>query len=120
MVTSDRRRVEQILINLLNNAVKFTEHGNISIQCTIEDENVITQVIDSGIGIKHEDIENLFKPFQQIQTGISRQYEGTGLGLSICKRLVELLGGKIWVESEWGTGSTFRFKLPLKKEIDER
>jgi PAS domain S-box-containing protein len=120
MVYSDRRRVEQILINLLNNAVKFTEHGNINIQCTIEDENVITQVTDSGIGIKHEDIEDLFKPFQQIQTGISRQYEGTGLGLSICKRLVELLGGKIWVESEWGKGSTFRFKLPLKKEINER
>ena len=115
MVTSDRRRVEQILINLLNNAVKFSEHGNISIQCTIEDENVITQVIDSGIGIKIEDIKNLFKPFQQIQSGISRQYEGTGLGLSICKRLVELLGGKIWVESEWGSGSTFSFTLPLKR-----
>ena len=103
MITSDRRRVEQILINLLNDAVNFSEHGNISIRCTIKNENAIIQVIDSGIGIKREDIQNLFKPFQQVQTGISRQYEGTGLGLSICKRLVELLGGKIWVESEWGT-----------------
>jgi len=114
MIYSDRRRIEQILINLVNNAVKFSDHGNIRIQCTIEDENVIIHVIDSGIGIKREDMENLFKPFQQIQTGISRQYEGTGLGLSICKRLVELLGGKIWVESEWGSGSTFSFTLPLK------
>lgn len=120
MIYSDRRRVEQILINLLNNAVKFSEHGNIRIHCTIEDENVMIQVIDNGIGIKREDIKNLFKPFQQIQTGISRQYEGTGLGLSICKRLVELLGGKIWVESEWGSGSTFSFKLPLKWEIHEK
>jgi signal transduction histidine kinase len=113
---TDRRRVEQILINLLTNAVKFTDSGEVHLETHIENNNVVTRIIDTGIGIKPEDMAVLFKPFQQIDTGITRQYEGTGLGLSICKRLVELLGGKIWVESEWGKGSTFVFTLPLIKE----
>jgi PAS domain S-box-containing protein len=115
-IDSDRRRVEQILINLLNNAVKFTEHGEVQISCQKENDEVITRIKDTGIGIKPEEIEILFKPFQQIDTGITRQYEGTGLGLSICKRFVEMLGGRIWVESEWGKGSAFTFTLPLKRE----
>jgi len=73
-------------------------------------------VSDSGIGMKLEDVQTLFKPFRQIDSGITRQYEGTGLGLSICKRLVELLGGEIFVESEPGKGSTFKFTLPVQKE----
>ena len=113
---TDRRRVEQILINLLTNAVKFTDKGEVHLETHIENNYVVTRIIDTGIGIKPEDMAVLFKPFQQIDTGITRQYEGTGLGLSICKRLVELLGGKIWVESEWGKGSTFIFTLPLLKE----
>ena len=115
-INSDRRRVEQILINLLNNAVKFTEKGEVHLDCQIDHDYLVTQVKDTGIGIKPEDINTLFRPFQQVDTGISRQYEGTGLGLSICKRLVELLGGKISVESEWGKGSTFTFTLPYQKE----
>ena len=114
-IESDQRRVEQILINLLINAVKFTEQGEVRLECKISNGMLTTEVIDTGIGIKPDDIEALFKPFQQIDTGISRQYEGTGLGLSICRRLVELLGGKIWVKSEWGKGSTFTFTLPLKR-----
>ncbi|MDR3573011.1 MAG: ATP-binding protein [Anaerolineaceae bacterium] len=114
-ISSDRRRVEQILINLLNNAVKFTEQGEVRLESQIENDWLVTRIIDSGIGIKQEDISSLFKPFQQIDTGITRQYEGTGLGLSICKRLVDLLGGQIWVESELGKGSTFTFTLPLKR-----
>jgi PAS domain S-box-containing protein len=113
-ITSDRRRVEQILINLLNNAVKFTEHGEVRLECQIENDWLVTRIIDTGIGIKQEDINILFKPFQQVDTGITRQYEGTGLGLSICKRLVDLLGGQISVESELGKGSTFTFTLPFK------
>jgi PAS domain S-box-containing protein len=112
-ITSDRRRVEQILINLLTNAVKFTEHGGVRLECRTEEDWLVIRVSDTGIGIKPDDLQALFKPFKQIDTGITRQYEGTGLGLSICKRLVELLGGKIWVESEWGKGSTFAFTLPL-------
>jgi hypothetical protein len=116
-IESDRRRVDQVLLNLLNNAVKFTEKGEVHLETAIDNNYVITRVIDTGIGVKPEDMNILFKPFQQIDTGITRQYEGTGLGLSICKRLVELLGGQIWVESEWGKGSTFIFTMPLKKEI---
>jgi PAS domain S-box-containing protein len=115
-ISSDRRRVEQILINLLNNAVKFTEQGEVRLESLIENNWLVTRVTDTGIGIKPENVDALFKPFQQIDTGLTRQYEGTGLGLSICKRLVELLGGKIWVESELGKGSTFTFTLPLIKE----
>jgi PAS domain S-box-containing protein len=117
MITSDRRRVEQILLNLLNNAVKFTEHGQVSVHCRVEKDMLVTSVSDSGIGMKLEDVQTLFKPFRQIDSGITRQYEGTGLGLSICKRLVELLGGEIFVESEPGKGSTFKFTLPMQKEM---
>ena len=113
-LTSDRRRVEQILINLLTNAVKFTEKGTVHLISQIENNWLVTRLTDTGIGIKPDDVKTLFTPFRQIDIGITRQYEGTGLGLSICKRLVELLGGKIWVESEWGKGSTFTFTLPIK------
>jgi signal transduction histidine kinase len=72
-------------------------------------------VIDTGMGIKEEDMETIFKSFRQIDSGISRKYEGTGLGLSISKKLVELMGGKIWVTSTWGSGSTFGFSLPKER-----
>lgn len=112
-VKSDQRRVEQILINLLNNAVKFTEQGHICLDSRIEGGWLVTRLSDTGIGIRPEDFPSLFTPFKQVDTGITRQYEGTGLGLSICKRLIELMGGKIWVESELGKGSAFTFALPL-------
>jgi signal transduction histidine kinase/HAMP domain-containing protein len=118
-ITSDRRRVEQILINLVNNAIKFTEQGEVSVECEIGGKWLITRVVDTGIGIKPEDVDKLFKAFQQIDTGVARKHEGTGLGLSICKKLVEMLGGEIWVESEWGIGSTFNFTLPVDREKDE-
>lgn len=120
-IVSDRRRVEQILINLVNNAVKFTEQGEIRIECAADGDRLITRVEDTGIGIKPEDMEKVFKAFQQIDTGLARVSEGTGLGLAINKKLVEMLGGEIWVESEWGSGSTFSFMLPiyLSGEKDE-
>ncbi|MBN1292049.1 MAG: PAS domain S-box protein [Candidatus Latescibacteria bacterium] len=114
-IVGDRRRLEQILINLLSNAVKFTDRGEVRIECKIEGAWLVTRVIDTGIGIRTEDIDSLFKPFRQVDTGITRRYEGTGLGLSICKRLVELMGGDIKVESEWGKGSCFIFTLPLER-----
>jgi len=116
-IMSDRRRVEQILFNLLSNAIKFTEKGEVKIECNIRDSQVITRVIDTGIGIKSEHMDRLFKPFVQLENGMSRRYEGTGLGLSICKKLVELLGGRIIVESEIGKGSVFTFTLPVKKAL---
>jgi signal transduction histidine kinase/uncharacterized protein YigA (DUF484 family) len=112
-ITSDRRRVEQILINLINNAIKFTDQGEVHVESEISGNWLVTRVVDTGIGIKPEDLGKLFKAFRQIDTGTGRQHEGTGLGLSICKRLVEMLGGKVWVESEWGVGSTFTFTLPI-------
>lgn len=111
---SDRRRVEQIMINLMNNAIKFTEAGEVRIRCWVENGCFYISVSDTGIGIKPEDMHKLFQPFSQIHTGLDRKVEGTGLGLSICRRLVELLDGKIWVESKWGAGSTFTFALPTR------
>lgn len=119
-ITGDRRRVEQILLNLISNAIKFTEKGSVRIECEPEDGKITIKVIDTGIGIRTEDTETIFKAFRQIDSGITRKYEGTGLGLSICKRLVELMGGKIWVTSVWGSGSTFGFNLPEERRRHER
>jgi PAS domain S-box-containing protein len=113
-IVSDRRRVEQVLINLVNNAIKFTEKGEVRVECHVDDGQLVTRVIDTGIGIKTEDVGKIFETFQQIDTGFSRRHEGTGLGLSISRKLVEMLGGEISVESEWGRGSTFTFTLPMK------
>lgn len=115
-ITGDRRRVEQILLNLISNAIKFTERGSVKIECEPEEDNVTIRVIDTGIGIKKEDMETIFQAFRQIDSGMTRKYEGTGLGLSICKRLVELMGGQIRVTSVWGSGSTFSFSLPKKRK----
>ena len=113
-IKSDVRRVEQILLNLLSNAVKFTEEGGITLTCLPAGDGYIISVADSGIGIGGKDLDKIFKPFLQIDTGLTRKYEGTGLGLSICRRLVDLLGGDLKVESTEGQGSTFTFRLPAK------
>lgn len=115
---ADKLRLKQILFNLLNNAVKFSkpEGGIVTIiSKKIEDAAQIS-VSDTGIGIKDEDRRKLFNEFQQLDSGITRKYGGTGLGLAITKKLVELHGGKIMVESKYGEGSTFTFLLPLKEE----
>jgi PAS domain S-box-containing protein len=122
---SDRRRVEQILINLLNNAIKFTEQGQVTLTAErLADYQasptagpraaVRLRVSDTGIGIKPEDMAKLFQPFRQINTGITRQHEGTGLGLVICRRLASLLGGEISARSEWAKGSEFTVTLPIQ------
>ncbi len=112
----DRRRVEQIILNLLSNSLKFTDQGGVEIRSDLKDGMVITSITDTGMGIKSEQIGSLFQPFKQLDTGLTRQHDGTGLGLSICKRLVESMGGEIWVESEWEKGSTFTFTLPLERK----
>jgi signal transduction histidine kinase len=122
---SDRRRVEQILINLLNNAIKFTDDGGAVVQVTLdpafrvnadapECRALRVQVRDTGIGIKPEDLGTLFQPFSQIDSGLTRVHEGTGLGLAICSRLVKLLGGTITVRSVWSEGSVFTVTIPLE------
>lgn len=116
-LTGDRRRFEQVLINLLTNAVKFTERGHVHLGCAVHGRELSICVRDTGIGIKREDMGKLFHAFRQIDAGLTRNHDGSGLGLSICKRLVELMGGRISVESEWGKGSAFTFTLPLGQGV---
>ncbi|HEY3452466.1 MAG TPA: PAS domain S-box protein [Myxococcales bacterium] len=114
LLESDQRRVEQVLLNLLGNAIKFTEHGEVEVASEVEGGQLETSVHDTGIGIKPEDQAILFRPFQQVDSGLTRKHEGTGLGLSICAKLLALLGGTIHVCSAFGEGSTFTFRLPLR------
>ncbi len=111
-IVSDRRRVEQVMLNLLSNAVKFTEQGGVSLVSRARPGSVEVSVADTGIGIAAEDLERAFRPFRQLDGGLDRRHEGTGLGLPICRRLVELLGGVMRVDSDPGRGSTFTFTLP--------
>lgn len=115
----DSQRLRQILINLANNAVKFTYKGHVAIdvdfEMTKEDEaDIIISVSDTGIGIAKEDIPKIFQSFRQVDSKRNRSIEGTGLGLPITKNLIELMGGKIGVESEYGRGSRFYFRVPQK------
>ena len=116
LLVSDPRRVEQILLNLVNNAIKFTEQGHVRITCRLSDGSLMTSVTDTGIGIKPENMDKLFVTFRQLDDTSERKHEGTGLGLSICRKLANLLGGEILVESIWGRGSSFTLVLPLKRE----
>lgn len=116
VVVSDRRRVEQVLLNLLSNAVKFTDAGGVTLRAVLRGERLAVSVADTGIGIAPDDLTRIFRPFHQLEAGLTRRYEGTGLGLSICRRLAELLGGDIGVESEPGRGSTFTFSFPVRPE----
>ena len=109
--TADQRRLEQVFLNLINNAVKFTEKGHIHISCRVENDQYVLSVSDTGIGMKPEEIPGLFQPFHQIDTGLTRKHEGTGLGLSICKKLLDMMGGNIEVQSQWGLGSTFTIRF---------
>lgn len=116
---SDARRFEQILLNLLSNALKFTEMGEVSVTADLiehyksgSETAIRIRVADTGIGIAAENLDALFEPFRQIETGLSRSHEGTGLGLAISCRLAELMGGEIRVESGLGRGSTFTVLIP--------
>ena len=109
----DERKIRQVLLNLLSNAVKFTpEGGRIGVAATLGDGAVQIAVSDTGIGIAPEDQEAIFEEFRQVGTDYAQKREGTGLGLALAKKFVELHGGKIWVTSAVGQGSTFTFTLP--------
>ncbi len=124
-VLGDPSRIRQVLNNLIQNAVKFTSSGSIQVKvrtthlgdCT---ESLTFEVIDTGIGIEPSALGRIWNSFEQADASVTRKYGGTGLGLSICKRIVELIGGKVSVESQAGVGSKFWFEIPLKKghEID--
>ena len=111
-MTSDVDKVRQVLVNLAGNAVKFTDAGQVRLELRREDEQVSFAVRDTGIGIARRDMDRLFKPFAQLDTGLTRRHGGTGLGLYISRGLAELLGGRIEVESEVKKGSVFTLVLP--------
>jgi len=112
-MSSDVDKIRQILVNLAGNAVKFTETGEVRLSVDRQGDDVRFSIFDSGIGIAPEDVVQLFKPFQQLDTGLTRRHGGTGLGLYISQRLATLLGGVIDVSSAPGRGSTFTLQLPL-------
>lgn len=123
-MTSDARRVEQVMLNLLGNAIKFSEAGSVTLEATAgsailggegsEPQPAVTlTVTDTGMGIKPEDMAVLFTPFRQIDSELSRKHDGTGLGLAICQKLALLMGGTIEAQSEFGRGSTFTVVLPV-------
>ncbi|MBN2521025.1 MAG: response regulator, partial [Bacteroidales bacterium] len=115
VLNNDSTRFRQIMTNLLNNAMKYTESGFINFGYDIFENEVKFYVSDSGIGISPSEFKNIFDPFHKIERTKTKIYRGAGLGLSICKRLVELMGGKIWLESQLGKGTTFYFTLPFEK-----
>jgi len=112
-VTFDKDKIIQVLMNLINNALKFTEKGGITITTHRDGNVVMVSVRDTGLGIRPADIPKLFKRFEQLDTGTERKPGGTGLGLAISKEIIEMHGGKIWVESVFGEGTTFSFNLPI-------
>jgi two-component system sensor histidine kinase ChiS len=113
-VWADRARVRQVLANMLANAVKFTERGTVSVSATAAEGWVTVSVADTGVGISPEAQAYVFDEFRQADSSTTRRYGGTGLGLAISKRLVTLHGGRIWVDSDIGRGSTFHFTLPIR------
>jgi signal transduction histidine kinase len=112
IVMADEVRVRQVLLNLISNACKFTSVGEVGLGVRVDDQEVIIWVRDTGIGIADSDQERIFHQFEQVASHDTRQHTGTGLGLSICRWLVELHGGRMWLESELGKGSIFSFTLP--------
>ncbi len=112
---ADKAKTKQVLINILGNAVKFTNEGSVKLDVAEADSDFIFSVTDTGIGMKEEDLEAIFESFKQVGPAQIAGYEGTGLGLAISKHFVEMQGGKIWTESEIGKGSTFTFTLPKKR-----
>ncbi|MDP3394806.1 ATP-binding protein [Sediminibacterium sp.] len=121
-IIADESRIKQVLINLLGNAIKFTETGSIKLDVTANliDESLQElhfAVSDTGMGISEEHIQTLFIPFTQIDSTATRKHSGTGLGLSICRKIIEEMGGRIWVESQVGKGSTFKFIIPVQVNL---
>ena len=112
--SGDKLRVSQVLVNLLSNAVKFTERGRVSLKVSRETEWLRFDVVDTGIGMSPGQVERLFQPFEQADTSTTRRFGGTGLGLAISGRLVDLMGGKLSVDSRPGEGSRFTLRVPLR------
>lgn len=118
-VLVDRDRMIQVAINLISNAVKFTQSGSVTCRARVESDELVISIIDTGIGIAPEDQNKVFERFKQVGDILTEKPKGTGLGLPISKQIVEHHGGRIWLESELGCGSTFSFSIPLVKHIEQ-
>jgi signal transduction histidine kinase len=116
MGKGDEQRITQVLLNLVGNAIKFTEVGEIGVQVVSANGTFVVAVSDTGSGIAEADQQKVFEEFQQADSSSTRKKGGTGLGLTIAKKIIDMHGGRIWVESSLGTGSTFRFTLPVRVE----
>jgi signal transduction histidine kinase len=115
MIHADERKVKQVLLNLLSNALKFTpEGGRIDVRASVHDNVAEVSVTDTGVGIAAEDQQAVFEEFRQVGTA-AEKVEGTGLGLALSRKFIELHGGRIWVKSQVGVGSTFTFTLPVRR-----
>jgi signal transduction histidine kinase len=113
-IRGDERKIKQVLLNLLSNALKFTpEGGRIDVRAGLGDGVAEVSVADTGVGIAPEDQEAIFEEFKQVGTA-AKKIEGTGLGLALSRKFIELHGGRIWVKSQIGTGSTFTFTIPVR------
>lgn len=112
----DEQRISQVLLNLLGNAIKFTETGEVRVEVTASNEAFLVSVSDTGPGLSEGDQERIFQEFHQADSSSTREKDGTGLGLSIAKKIIEMHGGRIWVDSNLGKGSTFWFTLPVRVE----
>ena len=115
-VYADPTRVRQTLLNLLNNAARFTEQGGITVSARVLQDEIEVTVTDTGIGIPADELDRIFSEFHQVDGSLRRKYGGTGLGLALCKQFVALHGGRIWAESELGKGSSLHFTLPLPEK----
>ena len=115
----DERRIAQVLLNLVGNAIKFTDSGEVAVRVTAPDSTFVASVSDTGPGISKEQQEMIFDEFQQVDSSSTREKGGSGLGLAIAKRIVEMHGGRIWIDSTLGKGSTFSFSLPINTEERE-
>jgi signal transduction histidine kinase len=120
-INADKIRLRQVMINLVNNAIKFTEKGEIAIRVAREENNILISVKDTGMGIPADQLESVFQEFTQVDTTTTRKAGGTGLGLPISRRLIEMHSGRLWVESNGveGEGSTFYVFLPIEAKINE-
>ena len=116
----DERRITQVLLNLVGNAIKFTDAGEVRVQAIVANGALVVSVSDTGPGISERDQQEIFEEFRQVENSATAKKGGTGLGLAIAKRIIELHEGRIWVESSLGKGSTFSIRLPVRVEQQAR
>jgi signal transduction histidine kinase len=111
----DRTRIRQVMLNIVGNAIKFTEKGSVTLKLSAKTDHLLVSIRDTGIGIKEDQLSIVFEQFRQIDGSLNRAVGGTGLGMPISKKLVEMHGGRIWVKSVFEQGSTFYFTIPYEK-----